>query len=260
MTKGIDIIFVCIMKKFKSLLYYTLFTIIGIPLIIIALLIRTFTYPFDRRLYILHWFTQVWEDFLLFIIPNWKINVINRHKIDNSRAVVFVSNHQSEFDILVVSKLYAHFKWVSKAEVFNAPLVGWNMRLNKYIQLKRGDRTSILKMIKDCVFKLKQGSSVFIFPEGTRSKTGELRNFSSGAFMIAQKAKVGIQPIAISGTKDIMVKGSWMLNFKASVTIKVLDEIPYQDIKDLDTKEISQKIKSLIGEHVEEHKAYLKKS
>ena len=245
------------MKKLTSLLYYIFFFVIGTPLIIIAFLIWLLTYFFDKRLYLLHLYTQFWAYFNVLVIPGWRIKVIGRNKIDNSKAVVFASNHQSEFDIFVMSKLFAHFKWVSKAEVFKIPIVGWNMRMNKYVELKRGDRKSIVQMIKDCVFTLQNGSSVFIFPEGTRSKTGTLRSFSSGAFVIAQRAKVGIQPIAVSGTKNIMVKGSWMLNYKANITITVLDEIPYEIIKDMDTSDIAKITRDRIAEHVKEHQELL---
>lgn len=221
----------------------------------IAFLIWILSYPFDKRLYFIHLYTQLWSSFLLLIIPNWKIKVIGKEKIDNSKAVVFVSNHQSEFDIIVTSKLYAHFKWVSKSEVFKIPITGWNMRMNKYVELKRGDRKSILRMIKDCISTIQKGSSVFIFPEGTRSKTGALRNFSSGAFLIAQRAQVGVQPIAISGTRDIMIKGSWMLNFKANITITVLDEIPYNTIKDMDSSEVAKIVQLQIRELVKEEQS-----
>ncbi len=245
------------MKQFTSILYYSFFVVTGIPLIILVFIIWILTYPFDKRLYVVHWLTQLWEDFLLYIIPMWKVQIEGKEKIDNSKALVFVSNHQSEFDIMVISRLYAHFKWVSKAEVFKAPILGWNMYLNQYVKLKRGDRRSVVKMIKQCVSVLHNGSSVFIFPEGTRSKTGTLRNFSSGAVVIAQKAKVGIQPIAISGTKEIMIKGSWMLNFKANVKIIVLDEIPYKEIKGKEASEISKMLRLVIAEYVDEHQANL---
>jgi len=241
------------MKKFTSTLYYIFFFTTGIFFFPLAVAIWLLTVLIDKRLYVLHLYTQVWESFLLFVIPGWKIKVIGREKIDNSKALVFVSNHQSEFDIVVISKLYAHFKWVSKAEVFKSPIIGWNMTLNRYVKLKRGDRKSILQMIKDSVKALKTGSSVFIFPEGTRSKTGQFRSFSSGAFVIAQRAKVGIQPIAISGTKEIMVKGSWMLNYKANVTVTVLDSIPYEEIKDKDSSELAREIRQKIAKHVKEH-------
>ena len=241
------------MKSFTSALYYIFFFTTGVPLLTIALLVWALSRPFDKRLYYLHLYTQYWTAFALLIIPGWKITVIGRKKIDNSKAVVFVSNHQSEFDIMVVSKLFAHFKWISKSEVFKVPIIGWNMRLNKYVELKRGDRKSIVQMIKDSVETIKKGSSIFIFPEGTRSKTGVLRPFSSGAFVIAKRAKIGIQPIAISGTKNILEKDGWMLNYKANVTITILDVIPYETIKDMETSDIANMVRKQITEYVKEH-------
>jgi len=234
-------------------LYYLFFAISGLPLITMALIIWLITVQFDKRLYLLHLLTQFWSTFLFSVVPGWKIKVIGKEKIDNSKALVFVSNHQSEFDIIVVSKLCAHFKWVSKAEVFKVPIVGWNMKLNKYIELKRGDRKSILQMMKDCGTALRNGSSVFIFPEGTRSSTGLMRNMASGAFTLAQREKVGIQPIVVNGTKDIMHKGDWKLNFKANLSLEVLDEIPYEEIKDLDTNDLSKMVKETIAAKVWEH-------
>lgn len=241
------------MKKVISILYYLFFFIIGTPLFLFAILVWFLTVGFDKRLYVLHMYTQVWASFYFFIIPNWKIKIIGKEKIDNTKALVFVSNHQSEFDIIVMSNLSAHFKWVSKAEVFKVPIIGWNMSLNKYVKLKRGDRKSILQMVKDCILTLEKGSSVFIFPEGTRSKTGQLRSFSSGAFTIAQRARVGVQPVVINGTKDIIHKGSWMLNFKANVTLEVLDEIPYDTLKDMDSSELATMVRNQIVEKVKDH-------
>lgn len=244
-----------IMKRFQSILYYLFFVISGIPLIIMVGIIWILTVPFDKRLYFVHLITQFWSAFLFSIVPSWKVKVIGKEKIDNSRALVFVSNHQSEFDIIVVSKLCAHFKWVSKAEVFKVPIVGWNMKLNNYVQLKRGDRKSIMQMMEDCGAAIQNGSSVFIFPEGTRSTTGLMRNMASGAFALAQREKVGIQPIVINGTKGIMLKGDWKLNFKADLSLEVLDEIPYEDIKDLEINVLSKMVKEKIAEKVWEHQA-----
>lgn len=246
-----------IMKRFQSILYYLFFVISGIPLIIIAGIIWVFTVSFDKRLYLVHLLTQFWSTFLFSIVPGWKVKVIGKEKIDNSRALVFVSNHQSEFDIIVVSKLCAHFKWVSKAEVFKVPIVGWNMKLNNYVQLKRGDRKSIIQMMADCGTAIQNGSSVFIFPEGTRSTTGLMRNMASGAFTLAQREAVGIQPIVINGTKDILLKGDWKLNFKADLSIEVLDEIPYEQIAGMDTSTLSNFVKQKIADKVWEHQEQL---
>ena len=180
----------------------------------------------------------------------WKITVEGKEKIDKSKTYVIISNHQSEFDIPLASNLNMHYKWVSKAEVFKVPIIGWNMWLNNYIKLIRGNKRSVIKMIKDCSIALENNSSVFIFPEGTRSETGKMRNFMPGAFVIAKRNKVGILPIVINGTKDIMPKGSLKLNYKANLSLKVLDEIPYSEIENCSVEEISKKVKSEIEKHV----------
>ncbi|MBN2669961.1 MAG: 1-acyl-sn-glycerol-3-phosphate acyltransferase [Bacteroidales bacterium] len=239
------------MKSISSILYYLFFFFTGLVLISIAGAIWLFTFWWDRRMFISHAYTQLWSSFLFFIVPGWKISVSGKEKINNKKPHVFVSNHQSEFDIIVVSRIFSHFKWVSKSEVFKYPIIGWNMRMNRYIELKRGDRKSIVKMIKDCDANIKNGSSVFIFPEGTRSLDGLVKKMASGAFVIAQRAKVDIQPIALSGTKDIMLKGDWKLNFKANVKLKVLDAIPYEHFKNMTTDQLAEMVRETIAANVE---------
>jgi 1-acyl-sn-glycerol-3-phosphate acyltransferase len=243
------------MKKLTSISYYIFFFTTGVPLILIGLIIWAATIWWDKRLYWLHWYTSLWSAFLFLVVPGWRIKVYGQSKIDNSVSKVFASNHQSEFDIVVVGHLLAHFKWVSKSEVFKGPIIGWNMRLNRYIELKRGDRKSIVQMVRDSMKALEMGSSVFIFPEGTRSLNGIVGPFAAGAFVIAKKQKVGVQPIVINGTKNIMEKGDWKLNFRAQVTIEVLDYIPYQDIAELSPEAIAEKVRSLIVAKVDEHQA-----
>jgi 1-acyl-sn-glycerol-3-phosphate acyltransferase len=88
-------------------------------------------------------------------------------------------------DILVLFRIYKHFKWVSKIENFRLPCIGWNMRLNRYIPLRRGDRESVRQMMDACETTLRAGSSIMMFPEGTRSKNGVLQPFKTGAFELA---------------------------------------------------------------------------
>ncbi len=242
------------MRIITSILYYLFFLLSGIFLISVAFLLWIVSLPFDKRLYALHWFTQLWSSFLLAVVPGWKVRVIGREKIDNKRVKIFVSNHQSDFDIVAVSRLYAHFKWVSKSEVFKVPIIGWNMRMNRYIELKRSSKSSILRMIRQAGRVLASGSSVYIFPEGTRSIDGKIRRMSSGAFTIAKREKVGIQPIIINGTKDIMHKGDWKLNFKANVSVEVLDEIPYEVLENMEVSEITNYIKDLMCEKLSQER------
>lgn len=238
------------MNRLITILYYTYFVLISTVYIQIAFIIWLFSFWWDKKRIATTFFTNVWGRALILVNPMWKIRSEGKEKIDKNKTYMIVSNHQSEFDIPLVAVLNMHFKWVSKAEVFKVPFIGWNMSLKKDIKLIRGDKRSIIKMIRDCGDAIQTGNSIYIFPEGTRSKTGEMRNFMTGAFVIAKREKVGILPIVINGTKEIMTKGSLKLNYKANVSIKVLDEIPYKDIENCSPEEISIKVKSEIEKHV----------
>jgi len=93
---------------------------------IIALAIWTLTVLFDRRLIILHYFTSLWASLYLWVVPAWSVSIKGRDKIKKDTTYVVVSNHQSQLDILAAFRLFFHFKWVSKAEIFNLPLIGWD--------------------------------------------------------------------------------------------------------------------------------------
>jgi len=106
------------------------------------------------------------------------------------------------------------------------PLVGWEMRMVKYIELIRGNKTSVMKMMEKCVESLHEGISIVIFPEGTRSLTGAIGKFKSGAFQIAVKTDKPLLPVLIDGTGEIMPKkGGIIFRNRRVVRIRVLDPI-----------------------------------
>lgn len=220
----------------------------------IALVIWLCTILFDRRLVALHMFTCFWGSLYIWIMPPWSVTVGGREKFDKNKTYVIVSNHQSLLDILVAFRLFAPFKWVSKAEIFNIPFIGWNMVLNRYIKLKRGDRESTRKMMAKCKKTLNRGSSVYFFPEGTRSKNGLMRPFKPGAFILARELKVPILPIAINGTRTALPKHSLNFHGRNYIRIDVLDEIPYNDFADMSPEDTCAMVRELISEHVDEHR------
>jgi 1-acyl-sn-glycerol-3-phosphate acyltransferase len=138
---------------------------------------------------------------------------------------VIVSNHQSFGDILVLFATYLPFKWVSKASVFKVPFLGWNMRLNGYVPLVRGERRSIAEMSQRCLAWLRRGASVLMFPEGTRSPDGNLQTFKLGAFRIAREAGVPILPIVLDGTADTLPKHGFVMRRSARIRVQVLPPI-----------------------------------
>ncbi|MBW2591727.1 MAG: 1-acyl-sn-glycerol-3-phosphate acyltransferase [Deltaproteobacteria bacterium] len=221
---------------------------------ITALAIWAFTVLLDRRLIILHRFTSFWASLYLWIVPAWSISIKGRDKIKKHTTYIVVSNHQSQLDILSAFKLFFHFKWVSKAEIFKVPLIGWNMVLNRYIKLQRGVSDSAKKMMLQCEKTLAQGSSVYFFPEGTRSKTGILKPFKIGAFILAHKTRIPILPIVINGTKNALPKHSMNFHGQHAISVEVLDEIPYKCYSHFSVKETADFIRHKIIEHVDEHK------
>src|SRR5262249_44611588 len=134
----------------------------------VALLVWAVTAPFDRRLRVQHLFTCFWASLYTWANPLWRVRVVGRERVRPGATYVMVANHQSFLDILVLFRLFVHFKWVSKAEMFRIPCIGWNMALNRYVRLRRGSPESIARMMDTCAAHLVAGSSVMIFPEGTR--------------------------------------------------------------------------------------------
>ena len=167
-----------------SLLFWAFLVVSSVTLFPIAVLIWALTVLVDRRLVLLHQFTSFWASLYTWFNPAWPVSVEGRERIRRDETYVIVSNHLSLIDIFVLFRLFAHFKWVSKVENFRLPFIGWNMRLNRYIELRRGERGSVLQMFEACERTLAEGSSIMMFPEGTRSTDGKLRPFKPGAFEI----------------------------------------------------------------------------
>jgi len=220
----------------------------------IAILIWLCTVLFDRRLVVLHMFTSFWASLYLWLMPAWSISTKGRKKIKKGETYMVVSNHQSVLDILIAFRLFFPFKWVSKAEMFKVPFIGWNMILNRYIKLRRGKKESIKQMMIECEKTISNGSSVFFFPEGTRSRTGIVQEFKAGAFILAQKMEIPILPVVINGSKNALPKHSLNFHGKHNIMIEVLDELPYESFAQLSPEETALKVRKIIIEHVDEHR------
>ena len=221
-------------------------------LFIPAITIWLVTLPFDKKKKILHMYTCAWGSFYIRMFPTWKIFIMDRKNFRNDKVYVVVSNHQSQLDILLAFNLFKHYKWVSKAIIFKFPFVGWNMYLNRYVRLVRGDKESIKKMFQVSEERLQEGSSVFFFPEGTRSLDGKVKIFKPGAFAIAHKMKLPILPIAISGTIDALPKYKMRYTGSYNLYLKVLEEIPYDAFASLSVEETAEMVRKVISDNVEE--------
>lgn len=190
-----------------------------------AVLLWSLTAPFGRRRVLLHLYTCFWGSLYTWLNPLWPVTVRGREHVERGATYVMVANHLSLLDILVLFRLFRHFTWVSKAENFRVPLIGWNMRLNAYIPLKRGDRESVTAMLARAEADLRDGISVMIFPEGTRSRDGRLKPFKDGAFQLAATTGLPVLPIVVSGTGDALPARGFVLQGRHPITLTVLPPI-----------------------------------
>ncbi|HEY9712487.1 MAG TPA: lysophospholipid acyltransferase family protein [Chroococcales cyanobacterium] len=183
------------------------------------------TAPFDWRRRAVHKFSCYWGYHYFQINPFWHLHYEGVENIEPGKTYVLIANHNSIADILACYGLHRQFKWVSKVEISKVPLIGWNMYLNQYVLLKRGDMKSIKEMMTECKEWLNKGVSVMLFPEGTRSENGQIQTFRDGAFRMAVDCNVPVVPIVIEGTDQILKKGAKYLNFHQNINIKVLPPI-----------------------------------
>ncbi len=215
------------MRAALSLVFWLFVAVTSLLLYPVAVAVWATTVLFDRRLVLLHRFTCFWASLYTWLNPVWRVRIAGREKIRSGVAYVMVANHQSLLDILVLFRLFVHFKWISKEEIFRIPCIGWNMRMNRYVALRRGDRASIAEMMQASERTIEEGSSIMMFPEGTRSSTGRLQPFKHGAFSLALRTGAPLLPIVVEGTARALPKRGLVLRGRHHIRVRVLDEIPH---------------------------------
>lgn len=168
------------------------------------------------------------------LTPLWQFQIEGTEPSDVSRRpYVVVANHVSVADPFLLSWLPWDMRWVAKQELFDTPLIGWMMHLGGDIPLKRGDPQSVSAMMMSCQRALEGGISVMMFPEGTRSETGELSRFKDGAFELAIRAQVPVLPIALVGTREMRPKHSAWFG-KARASARILSPLPTAGLGEAD--------------------------
>jgi 1-acyl-sn-glycerol-3-phosphate acyltransferase len=228
-----------------STVFWAFIVVTSIALFPVALLLWAVTAPFDRRLVLQHRFTCFWASLYTWLNPAWRVHIEGRAHVRSDATYVMVANHLSLLDILVLFRLFVHFKWVAKSELYRVPCIGWNMSLNRYIRLRRGDRESIAEMMQDAARTLAEGSSVMMFPEGTRSPDGHLRAFKHGAFTLALQNEVPLLPIVIKGTARALPKRGFVLQGHHAITVRILPEIPYAEFRGLSPEALTDRMHAL---------------
>jgi 1-acyl-sn-glycerol-3-phosphate acyltransferase len=207
----------------------------------------------------IHKIANLWARILL-LISATKVNVIGGENVLTRSPQIFMANHASDFDILIVlAHIPGQFRWIAKKELFRIPLFGRAMRNAGYIEIDRQHHERALRSIDEAAEKIKQGKSVMTFPEGTRSHDGKIQAFKQGMFHLAIKSGVPIVPISIVGASEIMPKRSLRVN-RGTITMvidKPIDVTGYT----IETREaLIRKVREVIVRNFNEQQAIRRRS
>ncbi len=171
----------------------------GIMMIVVSFLSKSGRIP--------HKIAALWGKSLLFA-SGIHVRVKGMTNISPDRSYIYMANHQSHFDIpVILGYLSVQFRWLAKSELFRIPIFGQAMQGAGYISIDRSDRKSAFESLDRAANTIRNGASVLIFPEGTRSRDGRIGPFKKGGFVLAIDSEAPIVPVILHGTRAIMPKG-----------------------------------------------------
>lgn len=220
--------------------------------IVIALLILGIvifiTYPFDRRGKVIHHYGRLWGKIAL-LVNRVKVRVEGIEHLKGEGPYIFMSNHQGTYDIFaLLGHLPFQFRWLAKKELFSVPFFGWVMAAAGYVSVDREGTRKTVEAMNEAAQKIREGMSVVIFPEGSRSPDGSIQPFKKGGFTLAIKSKVPIIPISIIGSREIMPKGKLTVT-SGEIRIRIDHPIDTQNYSLKDRKSLMEKVRQTISKN-----------
>ena len=184
----------------------------------------------------------------LMVICGVKTIMKNNEKLYRDGPVILVSNHQSVFDIPVLYRFVdIQFRWIAKAPLFRVPIIGFVMKKAGYISVDRDDKRKSMQTMFAAAEQIRGGKSVVLFPEGTVSRPdGTMIPFKKGAFLLAKKSGVVIQPVTMWGVNRIAPddrKHTIQRQHSGTVYTEVLDPIMPEEYENLDLQQLSDLVR-----------------
>ncbi len=235
-----------------AVLFVVIFLLVSLLLIPIGLIIGLFSKRTKDE------YSQAivaWAFRVVAFIAGVKVTVRDKERIPRDEAVLFVANHRSIFDIVLLdAQMISPTAIIAKKEMKKVPILYWWMLMKHCKFLDRQDIKQNLKIVLECIEEMKNGQTMLIYPEGTRSK-GEselaMYPFKEGSFKIAQKSGAKIMPVAIHGTREILEKhfpiiksGKVTISFGEPIDPKALDKDQQKHIGEICQEQIREMLKS----------------
>ncbi|HET6527721.1 MAG TPA: lysophospholipid acyltransferase family protein, partial [Balneolaceae bacterium] len=196
------------MRTFFSIIVWIYWAVCIITFFVIITILYVLTFPFDKYNRIPNICLKGLAWVMMKAIPGWTFEIKGADFEKLSEPTIVVANHQSFLDIPLPYLLPWRMKWVAKKGLFKIPIFGWMIYMTGHLGIDRKSMRSA-KALDKLVEPIKAGIPAMIFPEGTRSSSGELKPFKSGAFWLAQKYNFNILPIVLNGGGEAMPAGTW---------------------------------------------------
>jgi 1-acyl-sn-glycerol-3-phosphate acyltransferase len=204
------------------------------------------SYPFDPKGRLGHHCAKIWGKLCLLVNGvHWKVEGLEH--LHKKGPYIFMSNHQGSYDIFsLLGYLPFQFKWLAKKELFAIPVLGWGMTAVGYISIDRAGTRQTVEAMNKAARKIREGMSVVIFPEGSRSPDGSIQPFKKGGFTLAIKSQVPIVPIAIAGSREIMPKDQMTVN-PGDIRIRIGQPIETEGCSMKDRNSLMESVREAIS-------------
>ncbi|MDX2494579.1 MAG: lysophospholipid acyltransferase family protein [Desulfuromusa sp.] len=228
----------------RTFVFYLFF----FPWTLVATCLTLLISPFGQEK--MHFLIRFWGQSCLFF-AGLKVQIQGIKNIPPTGSAIYVSNHQSNFDVpIIFAGLPIQFRWMAKQEMFRIPLFGLAMKRGGLIPIDRSNRRTTMHSIIAAAQRIKEGASVVIFPEGTRTPDGQLQEFKKGALLIAAKAQVPVVPIVIHGSYQIQPKDRWRIN-GGLLKMEILPPITTDGLKSKDIDILTSKVHDQIANRLQ---------
>ena len=203
----------------------------------------------DGRGFFAHWCARTWSSLIL-ATTGVQVEVSGLDGLDPRGTYVFVSNHQSIYDIPVLfQSLPFQLRIIAKASLGRFPILGWHLQRTGHmlVDRRRPDRSRIFAWASRLTAN---GLCLIVFPEGTRSPDGRVDTFKGGSFLVALEAGLPVVPISVVGSRHVMLKGR-LATYPGRVRVVVHPPIDTTSLEGGDTRGLAARVRAILAPDAE---------
>jgi 1-acyl-sn-glycerol-3-phosphate acyltransferase len=227
--------------------FYLVFLILNTIAVCLTIIIIS---PFDKKGNTVHYIGKFWSLLNIFL-SGTRLTIRGKEKINTNLTHIVMSNHQSLFDVwALIGKIPLQIRWIVKAEIRKIPIFGYTLERMGHIYVDRKKRAAAYISLETAAEKIKNGTSVIIFPEGTRSNDGHLLKFRMGGIILALKSGVPILPVTVNGSRFVLPRNTLAL-MPGKIEVVVGDMIDASTYDENNKNELMEKIRSAIHENLD---------